>query len=178
VRNRDRIICAVERLVREHGPDAVTMDSVAAAAGVGKGTIFRRFGDRAGLMLSLLDERTRAFQDECISGEPPLGPGAEPIARLCAFGDRMLDLIACDGVLMRSADRSSFRLRHPVHAFYLAHVSMLVREANQALDAEWTADALLATLSPELCLHQMEELGMPLERLVAGWHALVGRLVA
>ena len=36
------------------------MDDIAAAAGVGKGTLFRRFGSRAGLMMVLLDEDEKA----------------------------------------------------------------------------------------------------------------------
>ena len=35
-RNRDKVLAAAERLFREHGPTCVTMDAVAAEAGVGK----------------------------------------------------------------------------------------------------------------------------------------------
>jgi len=47
-----------------------------AAAGVGKGTLIPRFGDRAGLAVALLDERERELQERILSGRPPLGPGA------------------------------------------------------------------------------------------------------
>src|SRR6185436_535586 len=63
-------------LVAERGIDRVSMDDVARAACVGTGTLYRRFGDRAGLALALLDDHTRAFQDALIAGPPPLGPGA------------------------------------------------------------------------------------------------------
>ncbi len=56
-RNRARVLEAASRLFDEQGVEAVTMDAVACAAGVGKGTLFRRFGDRAGLCLALLDGR-------------------------------------------------------------------------------------------------------------------------
>ena len=39
------------------------MDAVAEAAGVGKGTLYRRFGDRNGLAYAILDEREREFQE-------------------------------------------------------------------------------------------------------------------
>lgn len=45
-RNRRRLLDAAQRLVAEQGADHVTMEAVAAAAEVGKGTVFRRFGDR------------------------------------------------------------------------------------------------------------------------------------
>ena len=54
------------------------MDQVAAAAGVGKGTLFRRFGDKSGLAAALLDARERVLQEAVLFGPPPLGPGAPP----------------------------------------------------------------------------------------------------
>src|SRR5258708_3978379 len=74
--NRKRILAAARALFAERGVDGTSMDAVAAAAGVGKGTLFRRFGDRAGLTEALLDDATAALQDAFLSGPPPLGPGA------------------------------------------------------------------------------------------------------
>ena len=70
-RNRRRALEAARRLVAERGADAVTMDDVAAAAGVGKGTLYRRFGDRHGLLLALLDDEERALQEAILRGPPP-----------------------------------------------------------------------------------------------------------
>ena len=50
------------------------------------------------------------------------------------------------------------------------------REAAPALDPEFTAWALLATLHPTRHLQAREGLGWPVERLRAGWHALVAAL--
>src|ERR1700740_122094 len=50
-RNRALLVDAARRLVATRGPETVTMDEIAASAGVGKGTLFRRFGSRAGLMI-------------------------------------------------------------------------------------------------------------------------------
>src|SRR5215471_16724136 len=59
-RNRAAVLQAAARLFAEHGVAAVSMDQVAAAAGVGKGMVFRRFGDKSGLAAALLDARERA----------------------------------------------------------------------------------------------------------------------
>lgn len=48
-RNRARLLEAAALPAVERGPEQVTMREVAEAAGVGKGTLFRRFGDRDGL---------------------------------------------------------------------------------------------------------------------------------
>ena len=48
-RNRQAILQAAAGLYdRAENATVITMDDVAEAAGVGKGTVFRRFGDRAG----------------------------------------------------------------------------------------------------------------------------------
>jgi AcrR family transcriptional regulator len=88
-RNRDKVLAAAERLFAENAPDCVTMDAVAAEAGVGKGTLFRGFGDRSGLVLALLTEHERRLQEDIIRGPAPLGPGAPPVERLIAFGERL-----------------------------------------------------------------------------------------
>src|SRR4029077_17129594 len=89
-RNRALLLAAARQLISEHGSDAVTMDDVAAAAGGGKGPLFRRFGTRAGLMLVLLDEDEKAEQRAFMFGPPPLGPGAPPLERLLAYGRERL----------------------------------------------------------------------------------------
>src|SRR5579875_1915904 len=76
--NRERILGAARRVLAEQGAAGLSMNTVAAAAGVGKGTIFRRFGDRDGLTEALLDVHTAELQDGFLSGPPPLGPGAAP----------------------------------------------------------------------------------------------------
>lgn len=52
------------------------MEQIAAAAGVGKGTVFHRFGSRMNLMHALMVERARALEDAVTAGPPPLGEGA------------------------------------------------------------------------------------------------------
>jgi AcrR family transcriptional regulator len=74
--NRCRILDAARLVLAQRGADATSIDAVTAAAGVGKGTVFRRFGDRSGLFRALLDDSLRTFQDDFMLGPPPLGPGA------------------------------------------------------------------------------------------------------
>ncbi|HEX6695327.1 MAG TPA: helix-turn-helix domain-containing protein [Solirubrobacteraceae bacterium] len=179
-RNRERILCAAARLVDEHGIDRVSMDDVAAAAGVGKGTLYRRFGDRGTLLRALIEEPERAFQDALIRGEPPLGPGAPPAERLRAFGAGQLGLLESHARFMFFGDKIlAGRHDHPVYAFHRVHLSYLLREIlGDDARTEYLVDALLAALAPELFLYQREVRGMSLEDLVDGWSTLVDAVVA
>ena len=91
-RNREALLAPRRADRRALGVDAVTMDAVAARAGVGKGTVFRRFESREGLMAAVLNRSETAFQGAILSGPPPLGPGAPPMERLLAFGHARIEL--------------------------------------------------------------------------------------
>ncbi|MFE3104366.1 TetR/AcrR family transcriptional regulator [Nocardia tengchongensis] len=86
-RNRRAILDAADELLTQDGVENLTMDRVAAAAGVGKGTIFHRFGSRAGLIRELIFERARDLLEHVQSGPAPIGPGAPAAERLLAFFD-------------------------------------------------------------------------------------------
>src|SRR5204862_2827399 len=108
--NRQLILTTAARLFSERCAHCVSTDEVADAAGVGKGTVFRRFGSRAALLLAVLGERERRFQEDLIRGRPPLGPGAPPRARLIAFGEALIDLLERHGPLLAAAEVDGGRL--------------------------------------------------------------------
>jgi AcrR family transcriptional regulator len=178
-RNRRRILAAAAELIEQHGVEHVSMDAIASQAGVGKGTLFRRFGDRSGLVMALLDERTREFQDALIRGEPPLGPGAPPVDRICAFGQGMLALLEQHGEMLLAAELGARWVRGEagVYALYRTHLAMLVRECSPELDDEYLAEALLAPLTPETFLYLRKGRELALERIEAGYEQLVRRLL-
>ena len=176
-RNRERILCAARRLFDERGAGCVSMDEVAEAAGVGKGTLFRRFGSRASLAAAVLSERERAFQEAVIRGAPPLGPGAPPAERLVAFGEAMLDTLEAHSELLLAAETGPARYTHPAYAVHRLHVTLLLADAHPGCDAELLADSLLSALGAELFVYLRRVREMPLERLKEGWRALVLRTV-
>lgn len=176
-RNRARLLDAAARLVAEHGAAGVTMEAVAAAAQVGKGTVFRRFGDRTGLLTALLDHSESKFQASFLSGPPPLGPGAPPVERLRAFGCAALRRAADDLELQLAAEPCpDRRFLVPARRVRHAHVVMLLRQAVPGADAELLAQALMGYLEAALLHHLTRQCQMPMERLHAGWYDLVDRL--
>jgi AcrR family transcriptional regulator len=176
-RNRARILAAARQLFAARGAACVSMDEIAAAAGVGKGTLFRRFGSRAALALELLSERETCFQEGFIRGEPPLGPGAPPLQRLVAFGEARLDLIADHADVLAAAEIGRARFDSPPYAVYRLHLTLLLREAHPDRDPAYLVEALLAGLGVDLFLHMRESRGMAVEQMKVGWGELVRRLV-
>jgi AcrR family transcriptional regulator len=176
-RNRERILCAARRLFAERGAGCVSMDDVAEAAGVGKGTLFRRFGSRASLAAAVLSEHERDLQEGIIRGEPPLGPGAPAQERLIAFGVAVLDLLEAHPELLLAAETGPARFVHPAHVAHRLHVMLLLREAVPGCDEEVLADTLLSALSAELFIYLRTGRGMSLARLQDGWRELVTRAV-
>jgi AcrR family transcriptional regulator len=174
-RNRARILAAASELVDERGIACVSMDDVARAACVGAGTLYRRFGDRAGLALALLDQHTRVFQDALIAGPPPLGPGAPAGERLLAFGEGYFDLLERHADLLLVAEPPG-RIVDGPYSLYSTHLALLLREAAPHLDAEFTAQALLATMRPAQHVYTRRGLGWSQERMRAGWGGLVAAL--
>lgn len=175
-RNRRLLLDAATDLVATVGADAITMDAVATKAGVGKGTVFRRFGNRAGLMRALLDHTEKKLQHSFMFGDPPLGPGADPIDRLVAFGRARLEFVNVQGEVLRAAESADdARYSAPAHMVNFTHVLSLLRAAEVDGDLELLAYWLLTPLEATLVLHQYRDLGMPMDRLADGWEDLVRR---
>ncbi|MFE2146083.1 TetR/AcrR family transcriptional regulator [Streptomyces sp. NPDC059456] len=164
-RNRAAVLEAAARLFAEHGVEAVSMDQVAAAAGVGKGTLFRRFGDKAGLGAALLDARERVLQEAMLSGPPPLGPGAPADERLAAFLDAYLDYLLGHLALVRMSETATAGARYRIGAyrFWHRHVAILLAGTP---DPDHAAHALLAALAADHVAALLPELGE--QRIRAG----------
>jgi AcrR family transcriptional regulator len=177
-RNRERILATAARLFGERGADCVSMDEVADAAGVGKGTVFRRFGSRAALAQAVLSEHESQFQEQIIRGDPPLGPGAPARERLIAFGEGVLDQLDRHALLVAAAEVGGARFSSAPYAVYRLHVTLLVREAHPRCDAELLAEMLLAALGADLYVHLRGVREIPLARLKSGWRELVEKVLA
>ncbi len=154
IRNRERILAAAARLYAECGVEQVSMDAIAEAAGVGKGTLYRRFADKAALAAALLDSRESELQAAILSGPPPLGPGAEPAERLAAFAVAYLAYVHghTDLVGLSQTASPGARLRTGAHRFWRQHCTYLLSGAG-APDPRLRADSLLAALSAEMVQH-------------------------
>jgi AcrR family transcriptional regulator len=174
-RNRAALLRAAQQIAETCGYDAVTMDAVAAKAGVGKGTVFRRFQSREGLMGALLDANETEWQASVMSGPPPLGPGAPPMDRLLAFGRSRLDTVLQHADLIRNAGFAANR-SYAAYSFAATHVRYLLGELGVRGDIAMLAVALMAPLELPIIDQQVRIEQIDLDRIYAGWVDLARRI--
>ena len=162
-------------LVEAHGVKGVTMDALAARAGVGKGTVFRRFGSREGLMGALLNHSETEWQAAVMGGPPPLGPGAPPLERLLAFGESRMLLNIKHAELIEAAGNPGGR-SFAALSFTTMHVRYLLGQLGVEGDLPYLATALVAPLEIIVLREQVDREQVPMDRIVAGWTDLVHRV--
>ncbi|MGW4529942.1 TetR/AcrR family transcriptional regulator [Nocardia sp. NPDC004340] len=165
-RNRAKVLAAAARLFADRDPRTVTMDDIAKAAGVGRGTLYRRYPDVGSIAVALLDDHEKALQEQLLRGEPPLGPGAPPAERLAAFYAAMLELLDTHANLVLGAETGGARFRTGAYQFWAVHVRTLLVEAGVA-EPDALVDALLAPLAAEV-YRQQRDRGLSTDRIAAG----------
>ncbi|RMI29838.1 TetR/AcrR family transcriptional regulator [Nocardia stercoris] len=178
-RNRARVLAAAAELFTARDPRTVTMDDIAKAAQVGRGTLYRRYPDVRSIAVALLDEHERALQEQLLRGAPPLGPGAAPAARLGAFYTAMVELLETHAALVLGAETGGARFGTGAYGFWAAHVRALLRAANVP-DPDALTDIALAPLAAEVYLHQRaagqtpDRIAAALRRLATGLTGPIG----
>lgn len=174
-RNRAKVLAAAAELFATRDPRTVTMDDIAKAAGVGRGTLYRRYPDRTAIAVALLDEHERALQEQLMRGQPPLGPGASPADRLAAFYAAMVELLTAHAHLVLGAEAGGARFATGAYGFWSAHVHALLVEAGVA-QPDSLVDTALAPVAAEVYLHQRER-GLSPGQITEGLAVLAHRLL-
>jgi polyketide synthase 12 len=183
VRNRLHLLATAREMLAEQGVDKLTMDGLAERAALGKGTVFRRFGTRAGIFQALLDDDSRSFQEQVMSGPPPLGPGAAPLDRLIAYGRARVGILIGHCEIARAALDGSLPVPvGPEAAFSRMHIRVLLGQIDLgAADLDVLAVQLSAALDDPILLHlsatDLAEAPLQIEKRTAqGWQDLVQRV--
>jgi AcrR family transcriptional regulator len=149
------VLAAADALFADaDGPHSVSMDAIAAAAGVGKGTLFRAFGSRDGLLDALWAGKLAALHEAVEAGETPLGPGAPSRERIVAFLGALLTFKLDNRHLMRAREVASTGVLQSEHYRWMhGLLRNLIEDAApgaMAADAGYAAHSLLAALHIDL----------------------------
>jgi polyketide synthase 12 len=183
VRNRLHLLATAREMLAEQGVDKLTMDGLAERAGLGKGTVFRRFGTRAGIFEALMEDAERAFQEQVLSGPPPLGPGAAPLDRLIAYGRARVGFMIEHREITRAGldGRQSVPIGSEMTLSRM-HIRMLLGQIQLGTaDRDVLAVQLTAALDAPLLLYlsasDLTEAAPQIEEGFArGWQDLVQRI--
>jgi AcrR family transcriptional regulator len=152
VRNHRVIVQVAGDLLCHHGPK-VSMDAIASAAGVGKGTLFRRFGDRDGLVRAVVDERTREWWQS--AHERAVDVAVPPKDRAIRFVDDVFDLVVMRlRPLMAALERGECVGAPPRWRVQLAE---LIAEVRPDADAEFLAKVIIGSMRSDMVEPGQEE---------------------
>jgi AcrR family transcriptional regulator len=181
-RNRLHLLTTARQMLAEQGPDRLTMDGLAERAGLGKGTVFRRFGSRAGIFQALLDDDEKTFQQQVLSGSPPLGPGADPLDRLIAYGRARAGFM----VSHRDIARAALDCSQPIPVGRQApmsqiHIRVLLAQLRLGpIDLDMLATQLAAALDGPVLLYlssgELADAAEVEHRIAQAWQDLVERV--
>ncbi|MEV7602148.1 helix-turn-helix domain-containing protein [Kitasatospora sp. NPDC089797] len=181
-RNREAVLAAADDLFARCGsPEAVTMADIAAAAGVGKATLFRGFGDRTGLIHALYEARLEPVRAAIETGPPPLGPGTPPLQRIPA----LLDAVLCFkldnrhlALALESSGGGDSPYRAPHYERWHRTLQAVLEQIPGLTDNAFTAHALLAATRADLVEHLAGHEQVPREHLRAQLAAYTARLLS
>ena len=177
--HRQRILAEARRLFSERGVEAVSMHQIAQAAGVGQGTLYRRYANKGDLCLDLLKEsgmrswtEIEAYLRESAASESPLARLDGLIVRIAEVVEQKARLLGAIGDAF-CGDRRAMQFRNPFYRWMHNKVATLLTEAVDRgeivpLDATYTADALLAALSVDLYEFQRHDRGLSQDQIVDG----------
>lgn len=180
--SRRRVLDAAKSLFADKGVEAVSMYEIGREAGVGQGTLYRRYEHKGALCVALLHESTERFAQEVrnrLEGadEPALEQLEYLIVRLARFNDENAPLLGA----IRDAAGGTRRFemyRNPFYQWLRTTVAMLLeRGVNSGevsnFDVEYLPDAILSPLNIDLYLFQRRELGMKPGRITSSLRDLL-----
>src|SRR5437899_3444556 len=189
--HRQRILEVARRLFAEHGVEAVSMHQIARAAGIGQGTLYRRYAHKGELCTDLLRERHERFVAEiaalfAATGTSPVLERLDGVlAHIVAFLEEqgaLLGPIAISDMRNSSCDEADssrrFAFQHaPLYLWLHELLAKLLTEAVErgeltSLDVPYTADTILAILNPMFYRFQRQERGFSPQRILQGLRRL------
>ncbi|TYP70816.1 TetR/AcrR family transcriptional regulator [Paenibacillus methanolicus] len=159
-----QILRKAQGLFAEHGVEAVSMHQVAKAAGVGQGTLYRRYPSKSNLCMSIMQSKIDGFIDE-VSAYLAAHAEAPALERLSGIMTKQILFCHADVAWMKELFRSGklkdmkvnpFEL--PPFVFMVGAIRQLLEEAAAkgellSVDPAFTASLIAASLSPELLVH-------------------------
>jgi AcrR family transcriptional regulator len=176
--HRQHILVVARRLFAERGVDEVSMQQIARAAGVGQGTLYRRYTHKGELCMALLGENVARVGEELREYLASCGPSTPARAQLdyvlsrhVAFNEENAPLLSAM-IEASCGHRRAAQYDNPIYLALHGTVETLLQRAVARgelppLDTVYVTDAILAALAIDLYIHQRTRQGFTPERIMA-----------
>ncbi|GAF07724.1 TetR/AcrR family transcriptional regulator [Paenibacillus pini] len=174
-----RILEAARQLFTESGLEAVNMYQIAQKAGIGQGSLYRRYSDKGAICSDLLGNRSESFLTELEFNVLKSPSSASSLELLESCIEKVIDFIDEHADLLHLI-KSEFvgkgqltQFEHPIFQSLNAIVVKLLDQASNAeeiipIDTQFTATALISALSPDVYLYQQKVYGSSKQQITAG----------
>lgn len=168
----EAILDTATQLFSEHGVESVSMHQIAKKTGIGQGTLYRRYANKAELCMELLNGNFRELLDSmsrCVqasNGQPAAERLRTAVELLVHFLDKKLHwlgVIHAHAHTTPAASKEDFFQTEPYKRMHGMLVEILLSATEEELlhpiDVHYTAHAYIAALSPHTYRHLICERG-------------------
>lgn len=180
---RRRILAAASRLLEQNGIDAVNMYQIAQEAGIGQGTLYRRYEHSGEIYSDLLRTSLEQFVDDleqfCGRTSSPLTAFEQlyqVIVRLVDYIDDKAELLSAISCMYAGKKSLLLQKRPIMMRLHNIIADLFTRGCSQGeaaeIDVTLTVNFLLAALAPEQYFHHRDSLGYSKERYLASLRRL------
>jgi len=172
---RQLILSTTRELIKTHGIDSISMYQIAQAAGVGQGTLYRRYTNIGEIYADLLKTTSTAFFDDLESRfnreQSACVQLNDIVVQIINFMDERADLLSM--INSTFANDKSFKIhKRPLIQRLLNLLDSLLSLAVEQgeikdIDSKLAANCMLSAISPGHYKYQCKELGYSKEQFIA-----------
>lgn len=177
--HRRRVLAAARTLFAQQGIERVSMHQIAQAAGVGQGTLYRRYAHKGLLCTAILSEDIHLFQRQVQTTLEEVGERVSALARLQTLLDQLLQFTEANAPLLSAiadgpgSERGQSQYQSPLYQWLRQVVLLLLQRAVErqeisAGDLDYRADLVLLPLSIDFYRYQRQRPGFTVTRIAAG----------
>lgn len=175
--NRRHILGIAQLLFSRQGVAATSMNDIANAASVGKGTLYRHFAHKGEICFAIMQADVAAFQERV--GALISADDTPPLERLNILLVERIHLMEKHQPLFAAIDEAATDTRRTrpfrgafgtwVHAQIVELLGVAVERGDlAALDRAFAADVILNAVSPALYHYQRHTCNYSVEQIVSG----------
>ncbi len=176
VKNRELLLETASHLFAEKGVGNISMTEIAQEAGVGKGTLYRHFNNKAELCHALLNHDMQSLQNMTLQR---LSQPGTPCQQLRWFLAEVVYFVTRNEALLFEASETGniITLEFAAHLWWRQTIQGLLNQVAIDGDVDYVSDVLYVLLDVNTIYFQRHFLHYDVDRIIEGLYYTVTRLV-